>query len=513
MNDDERFEQYLNQRADQLDVPTAGRAAVVARAARRRHRRRAGTAAGLVAFALVGGAVVIGQGNRPEPAEKIQSFAHAGTGTPLDWTTVDVKEGIGWLTDSVVADRGIYSLSTAPGDRTGRPGPRHLYASTDGTEWSEAPLPFGLHANALAADGDHLYAVGTGAPGGSVSGPRLARTVDPAKGWDQVDLPLHIDDLVAGFPGVVAVQSTDVVVGSGATVVSVQVSGTVDIPRLLPGEDTDGWWEEADGLHHDTCAAVDSPGSTVPSTTTEAGADPELSCSDASSRTEVRTWAELGVDPDVSSLIAGRTYLFASTECCNFLTRPFVVEGTGPGTALLADGPGFRLVTNAPLSGTRSMTRSWTSADGLTWTLDAAELEGATSAAGALGERPAVLTTTDSGRFLLHVFGPAGPSLVDLSAVLGIDSSVTGVSGTFGPLGAAFIFFSDSGEAQVAFTADGTTFSSASMPRPEPDTRQSVNGVTVTADAVKVRLSVRAADDVTGEGPARQRLLVGTPKG
>ena len=51
------------------------------------------------------------------------------------------------------------------------------------------------------------------------------------------------------------------------------------------------------------------------------------------------------------------------------------------------------------------------------------------------------------------------------------------------------------------------------MPRPEPGTRQSVNGVTVTADAVKVRLSVRAADDVTGEGPARQRLLVGTPKG
>ena len=35
------------------DVPTAGRAAVVARGTRRRHRRRAGTAAGLVAFAPV----------------------------------------------------------------------------------------------------------------------------------------------------------------------------------------------------------------------------------------------------------------------------------------------------------------------------------------------------------------------------------------------------------------------------------------------------------------------------
>lgn len=350
MNDDERFEQYLTGRSASLDVPTAGRAAVVARGAPVVvHRRRAGTAAGLGRLRPGGR----GRGDRPgQPARAggaDPELRQRGSRAPLDWTTVDVQKGLGWLSDSVVADRGVYSLSTSPGDRVGQPGPRHLYASTDGSEWREAPLPVGLHADALAADADHLYAVGTGAPGGAISGPRLARTVDPAEGWDQVDLPLDLDEVAADFPGEVAVTSTDVAVGPTATVVAVQVSGAVDISRLIPGADADQWWAEVDGVHHDTCAIGDPPvpttlstGSTMqPTSTTGAGTDPEVSCSEQSSSTEVRTWAELGVDPGVPSLIGGRTYLFTSTDCCDFLTQPFVVEGAGAGTALLADGPGF----------------------------------------------------------------------------------------------------------------------------------------------------------------------------
>jgi hypothetical protein len=509
MNDEHPFEQYLSERAAHLDVPSAGRSAIVERAVRRRHRRRTGAVAGLAAVALVGGAVVVGQSRQRDGAEQIESFGTRVVESPLEWTTVDVTHGLGWLTDTVETGSGLYSLSTAPGAREQR-GPNHLYASADGTEWTEASLPDGLHAGALAASADHVYAVGTAAAGGSVPVVRVASTTDVDGGWDQVDLPLDVAALGAGFPGKVYVAGTDVAAGPRGTVVAVQVSAMVDVDRLLPGAEADGWWAEADGLHRSTC-----PPDLAQSTTT---ANPDAvvpydkgSDQCAAAQNEHRTWAELGADPSVGELLAGRTYVFSQADGSTF-SQTAVVPGAGFGTEVQQVGDGFRLLFSVNDGGKPSRTQSWSSADGTTWSPDAEIVDGWLMAAGTIGDRPAFVTVTDAGMALLHLAGPGGASTIDVNQALGVDGNPGVGEASFGPLGAAFVRSDQGGDRQrVAFTADGTSWTVSELPEAPAGMRQTLSGITVTADAVKVRLSLRPVGDQSGEGPSAQRLFVGTP--
>ena len=99
MNERDPYENYLHLRAEGLELPGVGAPVVVERARARRRRRRAGAGAALGVAVLLGGTVV-GQGLRPErQADEVASDRATEVASALDWTLVNVKEGLGSATD------------------------------------------------------------------------------------------------------------------------------------------------------------------------------------------------------------------------------------------------------------------------------------------------------------------------------------------------------------------------------------------------------------------------------
>jgi hypothetical protein len=196
-----------------------------------------------------------------------------------------------------------------------------------------------------------------------------------------------------------------------------------------------------------------------------------------------------------------------------------VLAGSGYRTDLLAADDGLWLISTGGEGSTAVH-----SADGREWAVDAAlELPTEPAAVGILGGRPAVALVgyeepPGSVTLSLGFLDAAGLSLTDVREALGdLDTETYVPAVAFGPLGFVAVTQSGApGEAttQVAHTPDGTTFSTTPVPAPAPGRREVVNGVTVSADAVKVRLNARpegtAGDD---ELVPVQRLFVGTPRG
>lgn len=82
-----------------------------------------------------------------------------------------------------------------------------------------------------------------------------------------------------------------------------------------------------------------------------------------------------------------------------------------------------------------------------------------------------------------------------------------------GSAGVAVVMGPYDGPEEVVWSGDGIRWSRQELPEAEPGTKDAVNGITVTPDAIKVRLDVRDEADMTGATPAGQRLFVGTPAG
>ena len=161
MNERDPYENYLHLRAEGLELPGVGAPVVVERARARRRRRRAGAGAALGVAVLLGGTVV-GQGLRPErQADEVASDRATEVASALDWTLVNVKEGLGSATDMVIADSGtVYALSTATGgvDQTVASEPV-VYSSPDGSEWTAVEMPEDIRVKGLASDGNTIYAL------------------------------------------------------------------------------------------------------------------------------------------------------------------------------------------------------------------------------------------------------------------------------------------------------------------------------------------------------------------
>jgi hypothetical protein len=68
------------------------------------------------------------------------------------------------------------------------------------------------------------------------------------------------------------------------------------------------------------------------------------------------------------------------------------------------------------------------------------------------------------------------------------------------------------GGSEVVHSLDGVSFSRTAVPADGDGNRQAVNGVTMSADAVKIRLNIYPPGDTAGGPPAGQRLFVGTPR-
>lgn len=543
MNDDSPFESYLSDRAASIPAAGAGPAAIARRAAVRRRRRRAGTGAVLGAAILVVG-VVAGQGLRADDdSQEIASYGAGIVDPTLDWTVVDVDRGrgLGWSHDMAEVGSGeLYGISTAPGPFDAeRQLQTRLYRSGDGSEWSEVALPGGMSPNDLAADGDAVVAVGTSAAGGDVR-VQVARSTSPGDEWSVTDVPLDLGAMAtaAGLPGRLYAADTSTAVHGGRTVVAVNVLADIDVHAVLPDEEQpDAWYPTVEGMERSgpTCGTDDPTATTGPPTaepdsapTTTAdrveaagrGGDrvshPEGEGCVPGREQEVRTWTELGYGEEVARLIGGQTHVFASDDAGDLQPATVLDRSTGFENSLLAADDGVWLVAPAYTAETETIV-AHRSVDGVDWSEPPVDVPGSVVTTGVLEGRLAVLASDwDAGRLVLHSYSGAGVESHDLTELAGLtpEGDRYPEQGGIGPLGVAVVIGSNEpGQRGVVLhSTDGVAFSRTDLPAAPDGKRQSVNGMTMTADAVKVRLNVRDADDLAGEGPPDQRLLVGTPR-
>lgn len=561
---DERLERYLHDRSATIDLPHAGVESITRRA--RRHRRRRTAACGGVAAALLlGGVAAVGLSS-DDPPEKVSGPAATSlVDSPLEWSVVDSGAGLGWASSAVSDGSAVYSLSTAAGpEAEGSIGePRRLYRSTDGTDWEDVGLPEGLFASGVSAGDGSVYAVGTAAAGGDVPNVELAASSDGGAGWDTTAVPLDVGALGDGFPGRVRAVDAEVAAAGGATVVAVSVAGTVDPAQLLDAaDDPDTWYQQRGGLTRGAAEGTctwSEPGAstTVPATTTApatttppeppatvppaapaGAADPSgreaaLACeSGEAPPAEVRTWAELGLTPEQAALAEGQTHLFVAGPD-GALEPVLVQDGASYADArhsnLLAAEDGWWLVTEVARDAGSYATDlvALHSPDGRTWSPTPVTATEGVLATGVVGGRPVLVTigippNEPSGPeqpVQVHRIEPGGTvTTVDVNELVGLPANAGIYAQAVGPLGVAVVLGDGDGgddvEPTLATSLDGVQWSTQPLPDPEPGTRESISGITITPDAVKVRLNVRDADAPIGvEPPSAQRLFVGTPAG
>ena len=555
---DERLERYLHDRSATIELPHAGVEAITRRA--RRHRRRRTAACGGVAAVLLAGGVAVAL-VRPAPDEEVGSLGAAVVDSPLEWSVVPVRTGIGWGSSAISDGEAVYSLSTAPGPESeGTFGePRRLYRSDDGTDWEVVDLPEGLHASGVAGTDGSIYAVGTAAAGGEAAGVELAVSGDGGVGWDTRTVPVDLEALAEGFPGRVRAVDAEVAVSGATTVVAVAIAGTVDPAALLPADaDPDLWYQQVGGLARPTgvCASTDpgasttapvtttAPPTTAPSTTAPSGEAPPAAagvdpsgrgaegCADGAVDMEMLTWAELGLTPEQAALAEGQTHLLVggpdgAVEPVEVIERTTYADATT--SSLVAGDGGWWLledqVSARDEAGFDVSTDivAWSSPDGRSWTMETLAADQATLAAGVVDGRPVVVgidqTPGEEQRVVVHrVEGPGSATATDLNELLDVPAGA-GVAGyAVGPLGVAVVLDdgirgAEPARFEVVTSLDGLQWSRQPLPAPEPGTRDAVNGITVTPDAIKVRLNVRDEADLSGGAPAAQRLFVGTPAG
>jgi len=225
----------------------------------------------------------------------------------------------------------------------------------------------------------------------------------------------------------------------------------------------------------------------------------------------------------------GQTHLFVS-DADGALVPVETLDGTSAWVdpsqqRLLAADDGFWLVTETvddddPSDGIGFDQVGWHSADGQAWT---------STPLG--GGRNLLTAGVAAGRLLLVTSAPgtgqevqvhrveAGGAVTttDVNELVGVPSGAGIYAYAVGPLGVAVVLgegASGEDDTQVlVHSLDGLQFSRQDLPAEEAGTRESVNGITITPDAIKVRLNVRDEADLTGATPAAQRLLVGTPAG
>jgi len=521
MNDDDRLSRYLADQAGTITLTPGDPGAAARRGARRRNRRRAAIA-GVATVAVAASTFTVM--DRGEPDAKVDSnlaaSAAAVVASPFDWTVVAPEVGLGYSRSSALVDGAVYSLSTEPGpyDDLGSY-EASLYRSDDGTDWTEVAVPPGMRPSSLASSGDTLYAIGTAPAGGGGRDLVVSASTDGAASWSSVTLPADVAALEARHPGQIVI-SQPAVAATDAThlVASVVVSATPDVAALLPDEvDPNAGWEiNSEGVRLFELVPCDDEASEECSVYAEPARDGkavETLDDPEPMQPKVKatyTWDQLGLDPELRALIGGQTLVYVSDDGSTFEPATLPEDSSGWGGQLVAADDGYRLYLGRALTSTAT-TQVLRSADGHTWTT-AATLPGSPQSAGLLGDHPAVGMWVEEGGLQVQVEQPDGSyvALDLLAAVDGADGKAGVADLAFGPLGLAALVWADesAGSTHLVHSVDGTSLSSVALS--DHVGRNIPMGISVTADAVFVRVDGPSDDD-----PATmptQQVLVGTPR-
>jgi hypothetical protein len=527
MSNDDRIHRYLADQANAIDLPPADATGVARRGARRRNRRRGGMVAAVVIVGLAATSLAVVDRGGDSDAD-VTSFAMAPvTPSTYDWTVVDPESGLGYGRGSAtLADGSIYSLSTAPGSPGSGPVVAgHLYRSTDGSEWGEVSLPSGLTASSLAGSGSTLYALGTAPASGGGRDLVLATSQDGASTWQQIDLPDEVTELDARFPDEIFISQPSVAaLDADHVVAAVTVQAVPDMTSLIPElENGDLWYETTpDGVtvfeqgdctdaeaYAELCVVqVDPRG--APSTE----ADDDKAALEAGQGEPIvhatYTWNELDLDPELEDLVNGRTYVYSTSDGASFerSTLPDGVTGTTAQAVATSDGYTVFVGDWAPDQATTTVL---TSTDGAAFAdAPGSPLPGGLAAAGVLADRPAVALFDAGGATAIQLHQPDG-SWADIPLA---DNRGSGGEVAFGPLGFAAVVWepvagSDATVPHLVHSPDGVNLSSVSLEDELGTATPNVIGLTVTADAIFVRVGGPVDDDPST--PPVQQVLVGTP--
>ncbi|HEX6423080.1 MAG TPA: hypothetical protein VFZ79_06340 [Acidimicrobiales bacterium] len=521
----DRIAHYLHDRAAGIELPPADPARIARRAGRRRHVRRS-VACVAAATVVAGGSVTLAQRGGDARSEVTLDRA-AATESPLDWALVEPTAGpIGVRTAATAFtdDGAVYTLSTAPaaeGASVGEVGePATLYRSDDGAAWAPVRLPGDLWASSLASSGGTLYAVGTSPSGGGATY-QVAVSGDGGATWSTTDVPSELAELQARYPGEVRTAQPTVAVHDGTVVVSAPVLAALQMDARLPGG-LPGW---ADSWQPTDEGAVVYRSGECDGASLEADSTVAVPCggADTAQRSETFTWAELGVDSDLRDLVlAGRTYVFVSHDGGEFSRADL---GDAPvrsttGSRVVATDDGFTLLLSRP--GSPERTAVLASSDGDAWRPDG-ELPGYLVDAGTVDGRAAVAVgTVPDPSTSVHLQQADGSWLaVDPRAALDDPHRADAVAVAFGPLGwAATMWVHDGGDGsteteesrvEVVHSVDGTTLSPVPLDGLVERPALGEVGLTVTADAVVVRITEPGDGDPATV--SSQQVVVGTPRG
>ena len=514
MRDDARFDQYFSARAISIELPPAGIASVMDRAARRHRRRRAAVSA-CAAVTVLTGALSIANLDGAPPTEQVDSRS-AGpvlVESSLAWHTVTPKAALSFANSTVIGPgNALYSLSTAPGAIASEEGPlpATLYRSADGIEWTPTALPDNLNTSSLASSDQFLYAIGTAPAGGNLRAVQLASTNAAGAPWSRVTLPINVAALEARYGVHIGLSRLRVASDGNRVVAVVRVQVDDDLYRFLPKEHEGGYQISDTGI--DVYAKPTLP-ETPP--VTASSSPPEKSAENLKRAqpmlTASYTWEQLNIDAALRSLILGETHVFVSDDGTTFneasLPNPVRVLG-----AVLATADGFSLIGSLNWD---TAVESWSSADGHTWTADGGlATPGYVLAAGTRRDRAIVVVgaAQEAGEVatvkVQQDNGTWGELRVtDLVHRAGFEGEFYLSGAAVGPLGAAIVMSQFGGDEKehsyLVTTTDGIEASVIDLAPLVGDGH--AGDVRVTADAITVTVT-------SNDARSAVQLLVGTPK-
>ena len=381
----------------------------------------------------------------PDPAAP--NPGDLSTGPVLQWTEIDIGFGDLYRLESVGDGRIVARAWSDPGT-TDTYGAERIAVTTNGTGWTEVPLPAGVVPDQIDVSGDRWLVAGPEAGSDPFDGSvgRAFFSDDEGASWTEVDLGLPPDP--APVSPYVSVHSgvTSALVSGENMVLAVASGRSLDLHGLLEGRGLVPEGRAVVGWHGSQSGVIEFDLADAPASGDGSGSPGTLEYSYGSTVVESMplSYDELGLTGEERAVFEdpgiGRVLVYAGDSAAVELVAEY--EGwawsgvaTGEGFILKVVGPPEMIVTSPdgrewseqPLLGSGS-SAGMDAPDGTIWYVGFDLSRGLSIEHAGYGEDPTIAATFEG---LQPTGGPAvGPAGLVVTAVPWSDST-TGLSSGF----------------------------------------------------------------------------------